>query len=482
MINYLYIIPEIIIVIALCGILVLDLFLPNYKNKISYYLIQLSLLICSIYLLYNYNYFAHQSSNIYSTGAFSSIFKIFILFSLIIIFHYTYSFLTYFRLYKSEYFLISLFGLLGMMIMVSAEHLLLLYLGIELLSLSLYSVIAFNKKSLFSSEAAVKYYILGAISSGFLLFGISLIYGLTGSLYFHEIHNFISSSQIDINENNINTLGFIFALTFILISLAFKFGAAPFHMWIPDVYHGSLISTTLLLSTLPKIAIFIIILKILAYTFIGLSIFWSDMLIILSVISIMIGNIIAISQQNIKRMLAYSTIANIGFILLGVSVGLFDGYKASMFYTITYVITTIAAFGLVSQLICKENAIEDINELKGLNSQDPLLAFLLMAIMLSYIGIPPLLGFHAKLFIIQALIEANNIKLSIFAVIMTVIGSYYYLRIIKIIYFDKSENNLKSISSNIVTSIYVIALIILGLFPNILGQLSSHTIANFFNA
>ena len=165
MINYLYIIPKIIIVIALCGILVLDLFLPNYKNKISYYLIQLSLLICSIYLLYNYNYFAYQSSNIYSTGAFSSIFKIFILFSLIIIFHYTYSFLTYFRIYKSEYFLISLFGLLGMMIMVSAEHLLLLYLGIELLSLSLYSVIAFNKKSLFSSEAAVKYYILGAISS-----------------------------------------------------------------------------------------------------------------------------------------------------------------------------------------------------------------------------------------------------------------------------------------------------------------------------
>ncbi|MFL2559811.1 MAG: proton-conducting transporter membrane subunit, partial [Gammaproteobacteria bacterium] len=183
------------------------------------------------------------------------------------------NFLTYFRLYKSEYFLISLFGLLGMMIMVSAEHLLLLYLGIELLSLSLYSIIAFNKKSLFSSEAAVKYYILGAISSGFLLFGISLIYGLTGSLYFHEIHNFISSSQIDINENNINTIGFIFALTFILISLAFKFGAAPFHMWIPDVYHGSLISTTLLLSTLPKIAIFIIILKILAYTFVGLSIF-----------------------------------------------------------------------------------------------------------------------------------------------------------------------------------------------------------------
>jgi NADH-quinone oxidoreductase subunit N len=365
--------------------------------------------------------------------------------------------------------------------MISSQNLLLLYLGIELLSLSLYSVIAFNRNSLFSSEAAVKYYILGAISSGFLLFGISLVYGLTGSLNFNEIFTHIALLNISSGIDSVQIIGLLFALIFILISLSFKFGAAPFHMWIPDVYHGSIITTTLLLSTIPKIAVFVIFLKLLAIVFSGLFLFWSDMVIILSVLSILIGNIIAISQTNIKRMLAYSTIANIGFILLGLSVGSAIAYKAAMFYTLTYVITTIAAFGLLSQLIYKKKPVESISDLSGLNSSMPFAAFLLMVILLSYIGIPPFLGFHAKLFIIQSLVESNNIPLSIFAVLMTVIGSFYYLRVIKVIYFDELKDELLTTSKLYFTGVYVIGLVLLGLLPDILGQLSQYSISNLFN-
>ena len=481
MINYLFIYPEIIISTGLCLIIIIDLFISaNYKS-ISYYLIQIILAYC-VYHIFSYSEFMNtNTSNLYDTSTFSNIFKVFIILILLLIFYYTSIFLKYFNKYKTEYFVISLFGLLGMMIMISSQHLLLLYLGIELLSLSLYSIIAFNKNSLFSSEAAVKYYILGAISSGFLLFGISLIYGLTGSLFYHEIIEQLSLLNVNPLENDMRILGLVFALTFIFISLAFKFGAAPFHMWIPDVYHGSMITTTLMLSTIPKIAVFIILIKLLGSVFSSLYVFWVDMLLILSVLSLLIGNIIAISQKNIKRMLAYSTIANIGFIFLGISMGSMDSYKAAMFYTITYVITTVGVFGLLSQLIYKNKPIEDIKDLSGLSKSQPFPAFLLMVIMLSYIGIPPFIGFHAKLFVIQSLVHSEYIMLSIFAVLMTVIGSYYYLRVVKVIYFDNESEELKSTSSYMTTGLYVIILILLGLFPDILGQLSGYSIANLFN-
>jgi NADH-quinone oxidoreductase subunit N len=260
--------------------------------------------------------------------------------------------------------------------------------------------------------------------------------------------------------------------------LAFKFGAAPFHMWIPDVYHGSLITTTLLLSTVPKIAVFIIIIKIINSIFSNLYIFWADILFILSILSIIVGNVTAIVQTNIKRMLAYSTIANIGFILLGIFTGSIEGYKAAMFYTITYVLFTIAAFGLLSELKNGESPIEEITNLSGLNKQYPILAFIFMLLMLSFIGIPPLLGFHAKLFIIQSLILTSNIFLSIFAVLMTVIGSYYYLRVIKVMYFDNLDNKLSCISTSYITYLYVFLLVLLGLFPDILGQISYYSISN----
>ena len=481
MINYLYILPEIIVASALSFIIIIDLFLSKKFKNLSYYLIQL-LLFTTIYIIYSdIDFLSSNSSNLYDTGFFSNFFKIFIFISLSIIFQYTYQFLNKFDLYKTEYFVISIFGTLGMMIMISANHLLLLYLGIELLSLSLYSVIAFNKKSIYSSEAAVKYYILGAMSSGFLLFGISLIYGLTGSLFYHEISQQISLLNLSNIDDDIRVLGLIFSLTFIFISLAFKFGAAPFHMWIPDVYHGSLITTTLLLSSVPKIAVFIILIKLLGNVFSGLEIFWSDIMKILAILSILIGNITAIAQTNIKRMLAYSTIANIGFILLALSIGSYESFIAAMFYTVTYVITTILTFGLISQLLSDNNAIEEIKDISGLAKYNPLAAFMLLVLMLSYIGIPPFLGFHAKLFVIQSLVQSNNIILAIFAVIMTVIGSYYYLRVVKVMYFDEYNGSLSFSSNHMLSAILVFVLIYLGLFPSHLGEISVYSITNLFN-
>ncbi len=481
MINYLYILPEIIVASALSFIIIIDLFLSKKFKNLSYYLIQL-LLFSTIYIIYSdIDFLSSNSSNLYDTGFFSNFFKIFVFVSLSIILQYTYQFLNKFDLYKTEYFVISIFGTLGMMIMISANHLLLLYLGIELLSLSLYSVIAFNKKSIYSSEAAVKYYILGAMSSGFLLFGISLIYGLTGSLFYHEISQQISLLNLSNIDDDIRVLGLIFSLTFIFISLAFKFGAAPFHMWIPDVYHGSLITTTLLLSSVPKIAVFIILIKLLGLVFSGLEVFWSDIMKILAVLSIIIGNITAIAQTNIKRMLAYSTIANIGFILLALSIGSYESFIAAMFYTVTYVITTILAFGLLSQLLSDNNGIEEIKDISGLAKYNPLAAFMLLVLMLSYIGIPPFLGFHAKLFVIQSLVQSNNVVLGIFAVIMTVIGSYYYLRVVKVIYFDEYNGSLSFSSNHMLSAILIFILIYLGLFPSHLGEISVYSITNLFN-
>lgn len=475
-----YLIPEIIIVSSACFILVLDLFLKKGYKEVSYYLIQISLIISIITIFERFDYFIGLEPLSYNTEIFSTVFKIFLLVGMVAIFHYSYKFLKYFELYKTEYFILCLFAVTGMMIMSSANDLLILYLGIELLSLSLYTIIGFNKKSIFSSEAAVKYYVLGAISSGFLLFGISLIYGLTGTLALTEIFDFIKNIQTDSASLDLYNVGLIFSLTFILVSLAFKFGAAPFHMWIPDVYHGALIPTTLLLSTLPKIAIFIVLIKLLSSAFSNLFIFWSEMILILSVISILIGNIIAIAQTNIKRMLAYSTIANIGFILIAISLGKQEAYEASMFYTISYVIMTMAAFGVLLLITLDKKPIELITDLKGLNSQHPWFAFLLLIIMLSLAGIPPLIGFHAKLSIINVLIHGGHIWLSIFVVLMTVIGAYYYLKVIKVIYFDQGAGKIYLIPSYVLISINTIILIVLGIFPSNLSVISSYTIGSLF--
>ena len=346
----LFVIPEIILSLGLLFVIIIDLYLQ--KNKyISYLLIQL-LIIISAYFAVVGDYFPVYLSYEFST--FTNLIKILLLISVLIIFHYTYRHLEHLNNIKIEYFTISLLGLIGTMVMISAYSLLMLYLGIELLSLALYALIGFNKNSGLASEAAIKYYVLGAMSSGILLFGISLIYGFTGSINYFEI-----ASQLDvIDKNSVQFLGIIFGIIFITASLCFKFGAAPFHIWVPDIYQGSLISTTILLSTVPKISVFIVFLKLYFIPFIGFKFVWSDILMFVGIASIVIGSIFALTQNNIKRLLAYSAISNIGFIVLALGLVTNDGLHASLYYTIVYSFTALATFGIITHITSNSHGIE----------------------------------------------------------------------------------------------------------------------------
>jgi len=457
----LFYIPEVILSIGVLLIIIIDLYLQKHKY-ISFFLIQFLLIIASLYALTEV---PQQNYSSYEFSEFTSLIKFLLILGAIIIFQYTYQHLNYLNSLKIEYFTISILGLVGTMVMISAYSLLMLYLGIELLSLALYALIGFNKHSGLSSEAAIKYYVLGAMSSGILLFGISLIYGFTGSINYFDIADQIRN----INSNSVQYLGIIFGIIFITASLCFKFGAAPFHIWVPDIYQGSLISTTILLSTLPKIAVFIVFLKLYFIPFMALEYVWSDILIFIGIASIIIGSIFALTQENIKRLLAYSAISNIGFIILAMALVSNDGLHASLYYTIVYSFTALASFGVVTHITSNSHGIEDVSDLAGLSKTHPFFAILILITMLSSAGIPPLIGFHAKLMVIQALINNSYILLSIIVVLMTVVSAYYYLRVIKTVYFEERENLISTYtSSNILLSINVILLLGLGIFPFIL--------------
>ena len=468
MLNLIFI-PEIILSIGVMLIILIDLFFQKQKGM-SFLLIQFLLLIAAYYSLNNQTFPKYSA---YTLNEFTSIIKFILLLGSLIIFHYSYKHLKFLKILKIEYFTISLLGLIGTMIMVSANSLLMLYLGIELLSLSLYALIGFNKKSSLSSEAAIKYYVLGAMSSGILLFGISLIYGFTGSIVYDDI----AAQMVNIDFNSVEYIAIIFGIIFITASLCFKFGAAPFHMWVPDIYQGSLISTTILLSTLPKIAVFIVFLKLYFIPFLLLKHVWSDILIFVGMLSIILGSIFALTQENIKRLLAYSAISNIGFIILSLGLISIDGIHASLYYTIVYTLTALASFGIITHITSNSNDVENIKDLAGLSKTHPYFAFLILITMLSSAGIPPLIGFHAKLMVIKALIDSSYIILSVIVVIMTVISAYYYLRVIKTIYFDDREDLISTHSrTNLVLSINVLSLIALGIFPYLLFNLTSHLV------
>ena len=471
MLNILFI-PEIILSIGVMIIILFDLFFQKQKG-LSFTLVQFLLLIAAYYSLNNKFSFSYSA---YTLNEFTNIFKFILIVGSLTIFHYTYKHLKFLKILKIEYFTISLLGLIGTMIMISANSLLMLYLGIELLSLSLYALIGFNKKSSLSSEAAIKYYVLGAMSSGILLFGISLIYGFTGSIGYDDI----ASQLINIDINSVDYIAIIFGIIFITASLCFKFGAAPFHMWVPDIYQGSLISTTILLSTLPKIAVFIVFLKLYFIPFILLREVWSDILIFVGMLSIVIGSLFALTQENIKRLLAYSAISNIGFIILSLGLISIDGIHASLYYTVVYSLTALASFGIITHITSNSNGIEKITDLAGLSKTHPYFAFLILITMLSSAGIPPLIGFHAKLMVIKALISSSYIILSIIVVIMTVVSAYYYLKVIKTIYFDNREDLISTYSnSDIILSINVLSLIALGIFPYLLFNLTSYLMRVF---
>ncbi len=338
---------------------------------------------------------------------------------------------------RGEFQSLALFALLGQMVMISAGNLLVVYLGLELMSLSLYALAALRRDSRVATEAAMKYFVLGALASGFLLYGMSMIYGGAGTLAIDEIAVRFAAGEVD-------RLVFVLGVVFLVAGFAFKLGAVPFHMWVPDVYHGTPTSVTLLIAGAPKFAAFAIMFRVLAEGLLGVAADWQKMFLILSVASLIVGNLAAIAQTNFKRMLAYSTISQVGFILLGLMAGVDEGdargvvdaWSASLFYLVTYVLTTLGTFGVIQVLARRGFEADELDDLKGLNHRSPWLALVMLILMFSLAGVPPMVGFYAKLIVLGAAVEAGYIGLVVFAVMMSLIGAFYYLRVVKLMYFD----------------------------------------------
>ena len=382
-----------------------------------------------------------------------------------------------------ELFTLGLFALLGMFVMISGNNFLVLYLGLELLTLSSYAMVALRRDSAVASEAAMKYFVLGAMASGFLLYGLSMLYGATGSLDISTVFKAVASGQI---KHQVLVLG----LVFVVCGLAFKFGVVPFHMWIPDVYQGAPTAVTLMIGGAPKLAAFAMTIRLLVEGLLPLAVDWQQMLMVLAIASLLIGNLAAVAQTNLKRMLAFSTIAQMGFVLIGLLSGVVNGntaaaanaYSSSMFYVITYVLTTLATFGIILLLAREGFESEEIADLAGLNQRSPLYAGVMAACMFSLAGVPPLVGFYAKLSVLQALIasgQAGAIALAIFAVMMSLIGAFYYLRIVKVMYFDAPITATTVSAGNdvrVVLSLNGALILILGILPGGLMALCAQAI------
>ena len=365
------------------------------------------------------------------------------------------------NLYRGEFFVLALFALLGMMVMISAYHFLMLYLGLELMSLSLYALVALQRDSAAASEAAMKYFVLGAIASGMLLYGMSMIYGVTGTLYLGQMRSVLQMGAFP-------SLPLVFGLVFLVAGMAFKLGVVPFHMWVPDVYEGAPTAVTLFLGSAPKLAALVFVLRVLVWGLEPLFIDWQQMLIVLAILSMAIGNITAIAQTNLKRMLAYSTIAHMGFMLLGVLAADRVGYGAALFYAIAYLIMSLAAFGMILLLSRAGFESDRLEDFKGLNARSPWLAFLMLLTMFSMAGIPPTVGFYAKLAVLEAVVNQGYVWIAVAAVMFSLIGAFYYLRVVKLMYFDAPEQS-SEISAGadvrLVLSVNGLALLLLGILP-----------------
>lgn len=388
---------------------------------------------------------------------------------------YTRTYLSNRDMFAGEFYMLALFTLGGQLVMITGNNFLTLYLGLELLSLSSYALVALRRDSRVTSESAIKYFVLGALASGFLLYGMSMMYGATGSLNLGEVFRVVESGRV-------NTTMLAFGVVFIVAGVSFKLGAAPFHMWIPDIYQGSPTAVTLLIAAGPKVAAFALIMRLLVEGLLPLATDWQMMLVVLSVVSLLIGNLTAIVQTNLKRMLAYSTISHMGFILLGMLSGVVankaDGaanaYSASMFYSITYMLTTLGTFGLILIRTRKGFEAETLDDLKGMSRRHPWFALLMLVMMFSMAGIPPTVGFYAKLAVLSAVVKAGMSWLAVVAVVFSLIGAFYYLRIVKLMYFDApaGEEPLEaSVGVRSVLSLNGLAVILLGLFPAALMNL-----------
>jgi NADH-quinone oxidoreductase subunit N len=460
--------PEMVMLGMTCLVLVVDLFLPQEKRGFTLLLsvLTLAFTIGAVLLVAPIDSVSSFGGS-FVLDQLAVVLKIAVCAITILVFVYSRDYLSDHAIYKGEYYVLGLFATLGMMVMISAHSFLLVYLGLELLSLSLYAMIAFNRDSLRASEAAMKYFVLGAMASGLLLYGISIFYGITGTLDINELSVAVNTQAW------IHPVALGFALTFIVVGLCFKLGAVPFHMWLPDVYQGAPTSVTLFIGTAPKIAGFAMAIRLLVDGLGDLQVDWSQMLTALAVASLALGNVVAIAQTNFKRMLAYSTISHVGFILLGILAATANGYASAMFYTITYAITSSVAFGVLLVLNRKGFEAENISDLSGLNDSNPWYAALLAIAMFSMAGVPPTVGFYAKLTVLQAVVQVDMLWLAIVAVLFSVIGLFYYLRVIKVMYFDKpleqqTTTIKEALDVKLLLSANSLGLILLGLFPSLL--------------
>jgi NADH-quinone oxidoreductase subunit N len=464
--------PEIFLLSAIVIVLLLDLILAKPFKKITYYLTQISLFVTAI-LAFN---LINQPTIIIFSGSFildnmAATFKVFMALASMVAMVYTSHYLTQHKLFRGEYFVLVLLSILGMMVMVSGYSLLTLYLGLEILSLSLYTLIAIARSRAGAVEAALKYFVLGAIASGLLLYGMSMIYGISGSLNISDIANFASGVNLATRE----VLILNFGLVFLVIGIAFKLGAVPFHMWVPDVYEGAPTSVTLFLSTVPKIAAVAMLIRLLVDGLGSMHAYWADLFMFLAILSIGLGAVVALMQTNIKRMLAYSTISHVGFILLGFVTGVISGYGAAVFYVLVYVLMSLAAFGMIILLNKKGFEADKISDFKGLSKHSPWFALMMLIIMLSMAGVPPFVGFYAKLFILQQVISAGFLTIAIIAVIFSVISAYYYLQVIKSMYFEQADKKITLVAPmdmQLVLSINAILILVVGLFPNFWMELA----------
>lgn len=461
--DYLVAAPEMTLLSLLCVVLIADLFIDSEHRALTFWFSMLALAgtLAALYLTMPEARTVIFSGS-YVSDSLSQILKIAAVIFVAISFLYSRDYLRANDLNKGEFYLLGMFGLLGMMIMMSANSLLTMYLGLEMMALSLYALVAIDRNNVTSAEAAMKYFILGAIASGALLYGISWIYGVTGTLQFHEIAAAISA------DPSLNSLPLWFGLAFLIVGIAFKFGAVPFHMWLPDVYQGARTPITLYLATAPKLAALALILRVLGDGLGGLHETWAAMIMVVAVLSLLLGNFVAIVQTNIKRMLGYSTIGHVGFILLAIFCGTGEGDAAALFYTLTYIVAAAGAFGVIILLSRRGYEADRLTDFKGLSTRSPWFALMMMFLMFSLAGVPPFVGFFGKLNVISAVLHSGYPSLAVLMVLATVVGAYYYLRIIWYMYFEEAEDRAvlqASTDMKFVLSVNSVAVLALGIAP-----------------
>ena len=472
--DFLAVLPEIVVLTGACLILLIDVWMSDDRRHVGYWLTQFTLLIAACVTLRTMSKDpATVFHNLVIDDFVADVLRFFSFLAVSLALFYSRTYLTLRGLFRGETFVLMLFSLLGMQILITANSFLTLYLGLELMSLSLYALVAIQRDEQAPSEAAMKYFVLGALASGFLLYGMSMIYGATGTLEIDRV------AQVVLGGNANNVL-LIFGVVFVVSAIAFKLGAVPYHMWVPDVYQGAPTAMTLFIGTAPEFAAYAMMLRLLAAALVGVEVDWQGMLVVLSVLSVSLGHIVAIAQTNIKRMLAYSTIANMGYVLMGFLAADVVGFSAAMFYMAAYVLTSLASFGIVLLLSRQGFEADRLDDLKGLNARSPWWAFMMLLAMFSLAGLPPTIGFYAKLLVLQAAVKAGFVWLAVVGVIAALIGAFYYLRIVKLMYFDDPVETMPIVVRGdtwLALSANGLLLLILGVLPQQLIALCATALA-----